>query len=76
MASTSEHGVVAQTGIASLQASLVPPVQFLGFWMAVIAPFVLLGLIVAGGAAQSPLTMTGVLAANVVGLVLGNDYKQ
>ena len=50
--------------------------RFLGFWTAVITPFVLLGLIIAGTGQQSPLLLTGLLAMNVVGLVLGRDYKR
>lgn len=52
------------------------PARFAGFWTAVVVPFVLLGMIASGAAHQSPLVMTGLLAANVVGLVLGRDYKR
>jgi hypothetical protein len=63
-------------GAQSLQAGLEMPVRFLGFWIAIIAPFVLLGLVSAGIAQQSPVLLGGLLAANVTGLVLGKDYKQ
>jgi hypothetical protein len=51
------------------------PAQFLGFWMAVVTPFVVLGLVTAGNAVQhSPLILTGLLLLNVVGIILGRDY--
>lgn len=75
MASVSKHEVVSQTGVASLQESLVPPVQFLGFWTAVVVPFMLLGLITAGLATEYPLVLVGLLAVNVVGLVLGKEHN-
>lgn len=76
MSSISEHSAVTQTGIASLRAGVVSPVRFLGFWLAVLAPFVLLGLILTGFAAEQPLATTGVLAGNVAGLVVGSDYNR
>jgi hypothetical protein len=75
MASASEHEILPQYGRASLWTRIVLPVQFLGFWTAVVSPFVLLGLIVAGLALQYPLVLTGLLAANVAGIVLGNGYN-
>jgi len=51
-------------------------VRFVGFWTAVIVPFVFLGLTVLGTTGQSPLLLTGLLVANVAGLVLGKDYKR
>ena len=76
MASASRHDIAPQAGVSSLQASLISPVQFLGFWTAVVVPFVLLGLSAAGLATQYPLVLTGLLMANVAGLVLGKGYNQ
>lgn len=50
--------------------------QFVGFWTAVVTPFVLLSLITVGIAQQSPLLLSALLAVNVLGLVLGRDYKR
>lgn len=52
------------------------PIRFVGFWTAVVVPFVLAGLVAAGVAQQSPALLTGLVAANVAGLVLGKDYKR
>lgn len=52
------------------------PFRLLGFWSAVILPFAILSLLVAGVAQQSPALIAGLVAANVVGLVLGKDYKR
>ena len=52
------------------------PVRFVGFWTAVLMPFVLLSLLVIGVAQQSPELLGGLLVANVAGLVLGKDYKR
>ncbi len=52
------------------------PVKFVGFWTAIVGPFVLLGLIGAGMAQQYPLLLAGLLVANLVGLVAGRDYKR
>lgn len=51
------------------------PIQAIGFWTAVVLPFVLLALIVTGIAQQSPLLLTGLVIANVTGLIVGREYK-
>jgi hypothetical protein len=51
------------------------PARIVGFWTAVVLPFVLLALIGLGIAQQSPLLVLGLVTVNVAGLVLGNDYK-
>jgi hypothetical protein len=76
MSSISEHDSLPQTETVSLQQSILRPAQFVGFWTAVLSPFVLLGLIAAGIAAESPLTFSGVVAANVCGIVLGRGYNR
>jgi len=52
------------------------PIRFVGFWTAVVLPFVVLGLLANGVAQESPLVVTGLLAANVAGLVAGKDYNR
>ena len=68
---------ISSTGhITSLRESLAPPVRFLGFWTAVVSPFLLLGLVATGLAAEQPLVLTGLLVANVAGLVLGSEHNR
>lgn len=52
------------------------PLELAGFWTAVLLPFVLLGLVVVGIAQQSPWLLTGLVSANVAGLVLGKDHRR
>jgi hypothetical protein len=52
------------------------PVRFIGFWTAILVPFVLLGMIVSGTALQSPQLLSVLLGANLFGLVVGKDYKR
>jgi hypothetical protein len=52
------------------------PVKFIGFWTAVFVPFVLLALIASGAVLQAPQLFAALLGANLVGLVVGRDYKQ
>lgn len=77
MASASRYNIpVTDCPRKSLQSGIGLPMRFLGFWTAVVVPFVLLGLVAAGIAQQSPLLLSGLLAANILGLVLGRDYKR
>ena len=64
------------TGSEALRINPELPVRFVGFWTAVLMPFVLLGLLAVGTVQQSPELLTALLAANVAGLVLGKDYKR
>lgn len=52
------------------------PIRAIGFWTAVVLPFVLLALVATGVAQQSPLLLAGLVTANVTGLVVGKDYKR
>ena len=77
MASASRYdSPVSEHYRESLQSGIELPMRFLGFWTAVVIPFVLLGLIVVGVAQQSPLLLGSLLTANILGLVLGRDYKR
>jgi hypothetical protein len=60
--------------IESLDRAL-KPVQFLGFWTAIVAPFVILALIADNTAQSSPALLAGLLTLNVVGIVLGRGYN-
>lgn len=59
-----------------LRTAIEQPVRLLGFWTAVLLPFVLLALVAVGIAQQSPQVFAALVTANVAGLVLGKDYKQ
>lgn len=59
----------------SLGTLLVAPLRFAGFWSAVAIPFVLLGLVVAGVAAERVHLFATLLGANLVALRLGRDYN-
>jgi hypothetical protein len=50
--------------------------RFVGFWTAVLLPFVLLVLLATGIVAEQPLVAAGLLAANLVSLVVGQDYHR
>jgi hypothetical protein len=52
------------------------PVRFVGFWTAVVTPFVLLSLVALGMTQQSPGLLTALLVVNLAGLVVGKDYKR
>jgi hypothetical protein len=60
--------------VAALRDVCTPAVRFVGFWTAVLLPFVLLPLLVSGLIAERPLVAGGLLAVNLAGLVLGRDY--
>lgn len=61
---------------ASLQTAVGYPLRLVGFWSAIVLPFVILSLIALGIAQHSPELLTGLVTANVAGLVLGRDYKR
>jgi hypothetical protein len=63
------------TGAQSLQSLAVRPVQALGFWAAVVLPFVTLVLLFTGAGLERPSLLAGLLLLNVVGLVLGRGHN-
>jgi hypothetical protein len=72
---TLEAGVESLlVGADRLGTRLVPSVRFASFWTAVLVPFVLLALLVIG--AVNPIVWSGLVAANVAGLVLGRNYSR
>lgn len=75
MASASEHDTLSQSRAVSLPPSFAPPVQFLGFWTAIISPFVLMSVVAAGVTTQYPLVVATLLFANIAGLVIGRNYS-
>lgn len=78
MSSIQEHDSCPETRGLSLRRSIVSPVQFLGFWTAVVSPFVLVGLVAAAAGPPSGArpALVAVLVANVVGLLLGRGYNR
>ena len=75
--STSRYdGQITRPSVESLRNDLGYPVRMVGFWTAVLIPFVLLGLLAVGIAQQSPLLLGSLLVANLTGLVLGRDHKR
>lgn len=54
----------------------VPAVQFVGFWAAVLLPFVLVGLLANGAVVERPSLAGSLLGANLVALVLGQGYNR
>jgi hypothetical protein len=81
--STSRYNTAASAGIESLRgvisavgASLESHLRFVGFWTAVLTPFVLLALLATGVATQQPLLWGGLVVTNAAGLVLGRDHGQ
>jgi hypothetical protein len=54
---------------------LLPAVRVAGFWSAVFLPFLLAGLVVTGAAVNHPVTVSLLLAMNVLGLALGRNHN-
>jgi hypothetical protein len=57
-------------------STLLTPVQFAGFWTAVLLPFVLFPMLVSGMASEQLVPFVALLATNLVALVLGRDYNR
>jgi hypothetical protein len=76
IASPFESETISRFASRPLREFLERPVQLIGFWTAVVIPFVLLGLLATGIAQQSPLLLGGLVATNLLGLVVGKDYKR
>jgi hypothetical protein len=72
----SSRDVRPARGIELLEQLVVGSVRFAGFWSAIAIPFLLLGLVVAGLAAQQAHVFAGLLGANVLALRLGREYKR
>lgn len=75
MASASEHDPLSRPRAVSLPPSFAPPIRFLGFWTAIISPFILMSVVGAGVTTQYPLVVATVLFANIAGLVIGRNYS-
>jgi hypothetical protein len=55
---------------------LLPAIRFVGFWAAVLLPFVLMGLIASGAVVNHPSVVAALFVANMLGLVVGRNYNR
>ena len=62
--------------VQSLRQMCLPALRFVGFWTAVLIPFVLTSLLVGGYVSQYPRLVGGLLALNFLGLVLGRNHNR
>lgn len=60
----------------SLETALATSLRAAGFWSAVALPFVLLGMLVSGAAAQHTLPFAALLAGNLLALRLGHAHNR
>lgn len=65
-----------QRTLGPLRRVLRPPAEFVGFWAAVILPFVLLALVASGAAIQHPTVAAALVVGDLVGLHVGRSYKR
>jgi len=63
------------SGRVDFRTLAVRPVQFLGFWTAVVAPLASLTLLMGPLDGRSLLLLIGVFFANVLGLIVGRGYR-
>ncbi|MCU4719666.1 hypothetical protein [Halapricum hydrolyticum] len=61
-------------GLATVRATIVPTVRFVGFWTAVVLPFVYLPLLFTGLDGATTYAFVALLVAHVVSLLLGREY--
>lgn len=52
------------------------PLEAVGFWTAVVLPFLYLPLLADGFTGNDPLAFAGLLALNVVALIAGHGYRR
>jgi hypothetical protein len=81
MASASPYSDAAartrQRSVASPLHRLVgSAIRFVGFWAAIVLPFVLLTLTATGVATQHPAVAAGLVVGNLAGLRLGRNYNR
>jgi len=72
----SEPGTERSIHLQSLRTAVGYPLRAAGFWSAIALPFIILGLLAAGAAQQSPVLLTGLVTANVVGLFVGRTHHR
>lgn len=62
--------------LAELGEYVRRPIVALGFWTAVVLPFLYLPLLADGFTGNDPLAFAGLLALNLVALVAGHGYRR
>lgn len=60
--------------MATVRTALAPTVRFVGFWVAVVLPFIYLPLLFTGLGDATMTAFVLLLAAHVVSLLLGREY--
>jgi hypothetical protein len=76
IASPFESETISRFASRPLRGLIGRTIQLIGFWAAVVLPFVLLGLLATSTTQQSPLLLGGLVVTNLLGLVVGKDYKR
>lgn len=72
----SERSTSAHRKLTTQPLSVIyTPVQFVGFWTAVLLPFVTFPMVATGVASEHLVPFVALVVANVVALVLGRGYK-
>ena len=54
---------------------LLPMVRGVGFWAAIVLPWIALGLLFTGIATEEPGLFTGIVLGNLVAAVVGGEYE-
>jgi hypothetical protein len=62
-------------GLSKPLAYLAAPIRFVAFWIAVALPFLYLPLVAGGLNGGEPTAFLGLLATNVVALVVGHGHR-
>ncbi|MFW6018393.1 MAG: hypothetical protein ACOCPX_06185 [Halapricum sp.] len=60
--------------VATVRATIAPTVRFVGFWTAVVLPFVYLPLLFTGLDGATMHVFMALLVAHVLSLLLGREY--
>jgi hypothetical protein len=68
--------VPRRIGRTAIETVCLPAVRFVAFWTAVLLPFVLLSLLASGAIVARPIAAAGLLATNLVALVIGQGYNR
>jgi hypothetical protein len=62
--------------VAAVQSLVVEPLRFVSFWLAIVLPFALLGLLTSGILTRNALAVGGLLAVNCIALLVGQGYNR
>lgn len=73
---TSVREVFGNATLDRVSTVITPPLRFLGFWAAVILPFLYLPLLYGGLDSQRATVFVALVLANALALVVGHGYRQ